>query len=606
VLDNLSTENVTAVVTILHGATLLPGSIIGSQTIDSWGMGASFNESQLYISGSYLTGDILPTSSKPSSLLRGETWFTRAKPEYTSVLCASTFGVIGDGITDNTASINNALISAAETNDTLYFPAGVYAIFGTIFVPVGSRIVGESLPQFMASGDYFSDASSPQVMVRVGETGDIGLVEISDILFTVRGPTAGCVLLEWNIHESSQGSAAMWDSYFRIGGAEGSQLQAEDCPTNNTNATLCTAASLAFHMTPGSSGYFEATWIWVADHDIDSGEAQTQISIYAGRGALIESQGPTWLYGTASEHSILYQYQLSNASNAFLGHLQTETPYFQDSPAAPWPFGSQSGFPQDPDFSLCDIDTGCAVAWGLRVLSSTEVYIYGAGLYSFFNQGSGSCLTNEGSCQDYLIETSYSQSLWLYDIYTVGALYPIAAVGNVPAIAALDVLQGFSTEIAAWLPLALSGGNMSAGNPSDDNDIGGLPFGITPENVTILPLPCTTVAAGGTFTLLPECASGINSLPSIGPDAGSQNVPGSPADCMETCDFFRLITGTCCGQGGSLANPIIIVSFMCLYLLTCLLASAFWYSSTNRHPITCWLHSECTNHLALYAAFQPV
>lgn len=32
-----------------------------------------------------------------------------------------------------------------------------------------------------------------------------------------------------------------------------------------------------------------------------------QISIFAGRGILIESQGPTWLYGTAAEHSVLYQ-----------------------------------------------------------------------------------------------------------------------------------------------------------------------------------------------------------------------------------------------------------------------------------------------------------
>lgn len=30
---------------------------------------------------------------------------------------------------------------------------------------------------------------------------------------------------------------------------------------------------------------------------------------------LIESQGPSWFYGTGSEHSVLYQYQVSNAQN---------------------------------------------------------------------------------------------------------------------------------------------------------------------------------------------------------------------------------------------------------------------------------------------------
>jgi hypothetical protein len=33
---------------------------------------------------------------------------------------------------------------------------------------------------------------------------------------------------------------------------------------------------------------------------------------------LIESQGPTWMYGTASEHSVLYQYNLYNAANIFM------------------------------------------------------------------------------------------------------------------------------------------------------------------------------------------------------------------------------------------------------------------------------------------------
>ena len=65
-------------------------------------------------------------------------------------------------------------------------------------------------------------------MIKVGNAGDQGIIEMSDLLFTVKGATAGAVLVEWNIHQTSQvsskhhflsttnsiliiqGSAAMW------------------------------------------------------------------------------------------------------------------------------------------------------------------------------------------------------------------------------------------------------------------------------------------------------------------------------------------------------------------------------------------------------------
>lgn len=42
---------------------------------------------------------------------------------------------------------------------------------------------------------------------------------------------------------------------------------------------------------------------------------------------VIESTAGTfWLYGTGSEHHVLYQYQLSGTQNIFMGQIQTETP----------------------------------------------------------------------------------------------------------------------------------------------------------------------------------------------------------------------------------------------------------------------------------------
>jgi hypothetical protein len=47
-------------------------------------------------------------------------------------------------------------------------------------------------------------------VVKVGEPGDVGIVEIQDMLFTVSGNTEGAVLMEWNVHELTQGLAGLW------------------------------------------------------------------------------------------------------------------------------------------------------------------------------------------------------------------------------------------------------------------------------------------------------------------------------------------------------------------------------------------------------------
>ena len=135
---------------------------------------------------------------------------------------------------------------------------------------------------------------------------------------------------------------------------------------------------MLLHLTPQSSAYLENVWAWTADHDMDNAN-QTQISVYAGRGVLVESQGPTWLYGTASEHQVLYQYQVSQAIDLYMGMIQTETPYFQPSPLAPTPFTSGL-FPNDPTFTDCPANsTNCAMSWALRIIDSTSVYSMGSG-----------------------------------------------------------------------------------------------------------------------------------------------------------------------------------------------------------------------------------
>ena len=205
------------------------------------------------------------------------------------------------------------------------------------------------------------------VFLSIGDPRDVGILEISDFLFTVQDPTARAILVEWNVYESSQGSAGMWDCHFRVGGAFGSNLQLANCPKLSGKINPeCKAAAMLLHVTTTGSGYFENVWAWTADHDIDklpSGNTtgNAQVDIYSARGRLIESSGPVWLYGTASEHNAFYQYQFSQAENIYSGHMQTETPYWQPTPNALGVFPIVA-FSSDPTFSDCSSDVSCVEA----------------------------------------------------------------------------------------------------------------------------------------------------------------------------------------------------------------------------------------------------
>jgi hypothetical protein len=94
-----------------------------------------------------------------------------------------------------------------------------------------------------------------------GNSGDVGSLEISDFLFTFQGPTAGALLVEWNVHQSSPGNVAMWDCHFRVDGPIGSRLQLADCKLSGSINSNCKAASMLMHVTKSASGYFENVWV---------------------------------------------------------------------------------------------------------------------------------------------------------------------------------------------------------------------------------------------------------------------------------------------------------------------------------------------------------
>ena len=399
------------------------------------------------------TQSTMKASSKPSELLSGGAVFEKSKPLYES-LPASSFisvksaGAKGDGTTDDTAALQKVLDSATA-GQVVYFDHGAYVITSTLKIPKDIKITGEVWPMIMAHGPKFQDETNPIPAVQVGQKGESGSVELSDLIITTKGPAPGAILMQWNVAASSQGSAGMWDVHIRIGGAAGTGLQSDTCPKTpaqvTTPKTECIAAFLLLHITETASAYIENSWMWTADHELDLSD-HSQINIYTGRGVLVESKGPVWLWGTASEHHQLYNYQVSNAANVFMGLIQTETPYYQSNPTALVPFTPQKSW-NDPDFATCTT-AACKKAWGLRVMNTSDLFIYGAGLYSFFENYAQSCVNSE-DCQENMVEVDCSD-VHIYGLSTKAAVNMVTSSAGKSMVPQKPNKSNFCSTIALF------------------------------------------------------------------------------------------------------------------------------------------------------------
>ncbi|KAG6330106.1 hypothetical protein ID866_8982, partial [Astraeus odoratus] len=369
VLNNIVLNNVPVAVGVKGGATVLAG---GTTTIASWGQGNVFSGTNGTAS---FVQDNIVSANKPSSLLDNTgRVFGKSHPQYADYspdqfISVKSQGAKGDGYTDDTLAIQDVFNKYAGCK-IFFFDAGTYYITDTIAIPADTQIVGEAWSVILGGGSSFQNQNSPKVVVQAGTAGSSGIMEISDMIFSTLGPAPGAIVLEWNIHDPSgqQGAAGLWDTHIRLGGAAGTNMQYAQCPSGSVESN-CQAAFLGMHITSGASAYLEGTWVWTADHDLD-GSNSPQTSIFTGRGILSESTGPVWLIGTSSEHAALYQYNLVNAQNHWIGFAQTETPYYQPVPACPSPYSITSTY-HDPALS------SNGMAWGMWVQSSTDIIIFG-------------------------------------------------------------------------------------------------------------------------------------------------------------------------------------------------------------------------------------
>ncbi|KAJ5126830.1 hypothetical protein N7448_007609 [Penicillium atrosanguineum] len=390
------------------------------------------------------TQSTMKSQSMPSSLLKDGAVFEKSKPLYadlpaSSFISVKSAGAKGDGTTDDTEALQKVLDSATA-DQVVYFDHGAYVITDTLKVPKNIKITGEVWPMIMAHGDKFQNAKEPVAAMQIGQKGDVGSVEMSDLVITTKGSCRGAILMEWNVAAETQGSAGMWDVHIRIGGSAGTELQSDTCkktPDVKTRPKAeCIAAFMLLHVTEKASAYLENTWMWTADHELDLSD-HSQVDIYTGRGILIESQGPVWLWGTASEHHQLYNYQVSSAKDVFMGLIQSETPYYQSNPSALTPL-------HPPTCTTAS----CRKSWGLRVLNSSDLFVYGAGLYSFFENYAQTCLNTE-DCQENMVEVDCSD-VHIYGLSTKAAVNMVTSSSGKSMVLEKDNTSNFCSTIALF------------------------------------------------------------------------------------------------------------------------------------------------------------
>jgi len=165
VLENLALSDVPAVVADTSGTTYLSGT--GQSCVDQWVMGPVYAGSATACS--FSTGGKVGRYRRDGELVDSSgNYFERPKPQYEDravgdFVHIKDFGAVGDGVTDDTAAVQTALYSSQ--GKILFVDAGSYILTGTVVVPAGVKMVGETWSQFVAFGPAFSDENNPQVMI---------------------------------------------------------------------------------------------------------------------------------------------------------------------------------------------------------------------------------------------------------------------------------------------------------------------------------------------------------------------------------------------------------------------------------------------------------
>ncbi|KKP02807.1 glucan endo-1,3-beta-glucosidase [Trichoderma harzianum] len=396
-IENLTKDNGTPVV-VVRGSTLVGAS----SHVNTYSYGNTVGRNPTY-------GDVTSSNTRPSALAPGGRYPYVAPPTYGDLPISSFLNVkdpaqngnrqvLGDNTIDESGTLNAILELAASQNKVAYFPFGKYRVDSTLFIPKGSRIVGEAWATITGNGNFFKNENSPQPVVSVGRAGDVGIAQIQDVRITVNDVLPGAILLQFNMAGNNPGDVALWNSLVTVGGTRGASALANAC-TSSSNE--CKGAFVGIHVAKGSSPYIQNVWNWVADHIAEDFNGGNGHSIAGKGGILVQSTKATWLYAIGSEHWWLYQLNLHNAANVVVSLLQAETNYDQGANTQqipPLPWVANVGTWGDPDFSWCNGgDKRCRMGPANFINGGSNIYTYASAAWAFFSGPGQGCAQFE--CQ---------------------------------------------------------------------------------------------------------------------------------------------------------------------------------------------------------------
>lgn len=417
----------------IGGNATLTGNVVPGTT---WIRGHVYTEGESAGDApqNFALGQVFNTSRPADLLASNGSYSTVTPPTYAdfnvsrvvNVKSVPAHPVRGDAVTDDLASLQAIIDAAAAANQLVFFPHGIYLLGDTLTIPPNSRLVGEAWTELSATGANFKDATSPRPMLRVGNPGDKGVAQLTDFVFTVADVLPGAVLVEANMAGTEPGDVGFFNSHFRISGAAGSKAY-----LSCTDPLTCNAARTLVHLTPSSSTYWENSWLWGADHDLENTTDTAYLSPSAAGGLLVEATGGTWLLGIGIEHHALYQSNFYNARNVFVGLQEGEAAYWQgNGTVAPAPQPWQDALlPSDPDFSWCAADDDqCRMGLYQRITNSSDVNIYGSGFWNFVSGPNRTFC--ETDCQDNAALFEGNERLFSYGISTINDANLILAKGS--------------------------------------------------------------------------------------------------------------------------------------------------------------------------------
>ncbi|KAJ8607486.1 hypothetical protein MRB53_040258 [Persea americana] len=179
IIENVNLNNVPTAVQGSDGV-LLAGTT-GSTTIAAWGQGHSYAPN-----GPSTFQNTINGNNRPAGLLSGSSYYARSKPGYESIplsgfISARSAGAKGDGHTDDTQALQQAINDAQSQGKVLYVDHGDYVVTSTLTIPAGSKIVGESYSVIMSSGSFFNDINNPKPVVKIGNANEAGSIECKSI-----------------------------------------------------------------------------------------------------------------------------------------------------------------------------------------------------------------------------------------------------------------------------------------------------------------------------------------------------------------------------------------------------------------------------------------